>query len=277
VDQGYSVMLLITSCLLKVLLLGLLMSSPAVAEQDLSDPSQVIQAIEDLNWITEEYPPFNYRDPGTGQITGASVEVLMQIFSRLGVNGDKINLKLYPWARGYHKVLNEPGTVLFSTTYTLERLQNMKFLGPVAPNVIAVTARKSRQLSIKSAEDLNRLKISVVRDDIGEQLLVGQGVKLGAIDQLNSGLSMVKKLASGRVDAVAYTFITTLSLFEQANINPDEFEIVYVLKQSNMGYAFHSTTDVRILEPMRKALDELTLDGTRAKILEKYGIESPND
>ncbi|MGK0399401.1 MAG: polar amino acid transport system substrate-binding protein [Gammaproteobacteria bacterium] len=262
---------------LQIFLLGFLMSNPAVAEQDLADPSQVIQAIQNLNWITEEYPPFNYRDPSTGEITGASVEVLMQIFAKLGIKSDSINLKLYPWARGYHKVLNDAGTALFSTTYTLQRLQDMKFLGPIAPNVIAVTARKSRQLKIESVEDLDQLKISVVRDDIGEQLLLGQGVKPESIDSLNTGLSMVKKLASGRVDAVAYTFVTTLSLFERAKINPDDFEIIYILKQSNMGYAFHNDTDARILEPMRKALDELIIDGTRGKILSKYSLKSPND
>ena len=262
---------------LQIFLLALMMSSPAVSEQDLSDSSQVIQAIKNLNWITEEYPPFNYRDPSTGKITGASVEVLMQIFAKLGIKSDSINLKLYPWARGYHKVINDAGTALFSTTYTLERLQNMKFLGPIAPNVIAVTARKSRQLKIESVEDLNQLKISVVRDDIGEQLLVGQGVKSEAIDSLNSGLSMVKKLASNRVDAVAYTFVTTLNLFERAKINPDDFEIIYVLKRSSMGYTFHNDTDARILEPMRKALDELIIDGTRAKILFKYSLKSHND
>jgi polar amino acid transport system substrate-binding protein len=258
-------------------LLTLFMGHPAIAEQDLRDSSQVIQAIKNLNWITEEFPPFNYRDPSTGEITGASVEVLMQIFSKLGIKNEDIDLKIYPWARGYHKVLNDSKTVLFSTTYTLDRLQNMKFLGPIAPNVIAVTALKSRQLNITSIEDLNQLKISVVRDDIGEELLVGLKVNPEAIDPLNSGLSMVKKLASGRVDAVAYTFITTLSLFEQAKINPADFEIIYVLKQSSMGYAFHNSTDARILEPMRKALDELIIDGTRQKILTKYGLGLSND
>ncbi len=262
---------------LQLFLLALLFSNPAIAEQDQSDPSQVIQAIKGLNWITEELPPFNYKDPDTGEITGASVEVLRQIFTKLGIDKDSINLNLYPWARGYHKVLNDPGTVLFSTTYTQERLQDMKFLGPIVTNLFAVIALKSRQLNIESVEDLNQLKISVVRDDVAEQLLVRQGVKPEAIDQLNSGLGMVKKLASGRVDAIAYSFVTTLSLFQQAKINPDDFEIIYVLQQSNMGFAFHNDTDVRILEPMRKALDELIIDGTRAKILSKYGLKSPND
>jgi polar amino acid transport system substrate-binding protein len=262
---------------LQILLLSLLISSPAVAEQDLSDPLQLIQAIENLNWITEEYPPFNYRDPNTGKITGASVEVLMQIFAKLGIKSGSINLKLYPWARGYHKVLNDTGTALFSTTYTQERLQDMKFLGPIVTNLFAVIALKSRQLNIESVEDLDQLKISVVRDDVAEQLLVKQGVKPEAIDQLNSGLGMVKKLASGRVDAIAYSFVTTLNLFQQAKINPDDFEIIYILQQSNMGFAFHNDTDARILEPMRKALDELIIDGTLAKILSKYSLKSHND
>jgi polar amino acid transport system substrate-binding protein len=262
---------------LQLFLVALLLGNPAIAEQDLSDPSQVIQAIKGLNWITEELPPFNYKDPDTGEITGASVEVLRQIFTKLGIKKDSINLNLYPWARGYHKVLNDPGTVLFSTTYTQERLQDMKFLGPVVANLFAVIALKSRQLNIESVEDLDQLKISVVRDDVAEQLLVRQGVKPEAIDQLNSGLGMVKKLASGRVDAIAYSFVTTLSLFQQANINPDDFEIIYVLQQSNMGFAFHNDTDARILELMRKVLDELIIDGTRAKILSKYSLKSPND
>jgi polar amino acid transport system substrate-binding protein len=262
---------------LQLFLLAFLFSNSAIAEQDLSDPSQVIQAIKGLNWITEELPPFNYKDPDTGEITGASVEVLRQIFTKLGIKKDSINLNLYPWARGYHKVLNDPGTVLFSTTYTQERLQDMKFLGPVVANLFAVIALKSRQLNIESVEDLDQLKISAVRDDVAEQLLVKQGVKPDAIDQLNSGLGMVKKLASGRVDAIAYSFVTTLSLFQQANINPDDFEIIYVLQQSNMGFAFHNDTDARILKLMRKVLDELIIDGTRAKILSKYSLKSPND
>ncbi len=135
---------------LQILLLSLLISSPAVAEQDLSDPLQLIQAIENLNWITEEYPPFNYRDPNTGKITGASVEVLMQIFAKLGIKSGSINLKLYPWARGYHKVLNDTGTALFSTTYPLARLQDMKFLGPLVTNLFDVIALKSSQLNIAS-------------------------------------------------------------------------------------------------------------------------------
>jgi polar amino acid transport system substrate-binding protein len=259
--------------LVPIALLWIIISASALAENDLNDPKQIIRAIQNLNWITEEYPPFNYLDPKTGQITGVSVEVLFKIFSKLGVSSEKLNLKIYPWARGYHKVLNEPGTALFSTTYTMERLQEMKFVGAIAPNVVAVIAPKSSQITINSIADLNRLKIGVIRDDIGEQLLISQGVKAESIDRLNSGLSMVKKLASGRIDAVGYAHATTELLFKTANINPDKFEIIHVLKSSTMGYSFHNSTDARILEPIRKALDELIVEGTLAEIQASYGLK----
>jgi polar amino acid transport system substrate-binding protein len=264
--------------LIAVLLLWMIMiSTSVVAENDLNDPREVAQAIENLNWITEENPPFNYRDPDTGKVTGIAVDVLLQIFNNLGISSEKVNLYIYPWARGYHKILNDQGTALFSTTYTAERLQKMTFVGPIVPNVVAVFALKSSLLSIESPDDLNRLKIGVVRDDIGEQLLIAQGIKPAAIDRLNSGLSMVKKLDSGRIDAIAYTQAATQFLFKTENINPDKFEIIHVLKTSSMGYAFHNSTDARILESIRQALNELIANGTLAELHIKYGLKAINE
>jgi polar amino acid transport system substrate-binding protein len=260
-----------------IFILWLLINSTAIAKSNLSDPEQVIKAIESLEWVTEEYPPFNYRDPQTGKVTGIAVEVLLKVFGKLGVSNDSVNLKIYPWARGYHNVLNNPGTVLFSTTYTQDRLQKMNFVGPIAPHNVAVIAAKSKQLSINSPKELNGLKIGVVRDDIGEQLLIKSGVKSESIDQLNSGLSMVKKLASGRIDAISYAHATTFLLFKDAGINPNDFETILVLKKSAMGYAFHMSTEKKILETIQKALNELSNDGTLNKIHSKYGLKTAND
>ena len=260
-----------------VLILCIAVSQTVVAETNLNDPKQVIQKIKNINWVTEQFPPFNYLDPKTGEITGLAVEVLSQIFIKLGISSDHLTIKLYPWARGYHKVLNDPETGLFSTTYTLERLQKMKFVGPIGPNAIAVIAAKSSQLVVKLPEDLNRLKIGVVRDAIGEQLLISQGVKIESMDRLNSGLSLVQKLAAGRIDAISYSYASAQILFKAANINPDDFEIIHALKYSDIGYSFHHSTDARILEPIRKALDELIVDGSLAEVQNRYGLKAANE
>jgi len=256
------------------LVLFIMVSHNAHADNDLNDPKQIISAIENLNWVSEEYPPFNYQDPKTGEITGVGVELLFKIFDKIGVSRDNIDLKIYPWARGYDQLLNDPQTALFSTTYSEKRLKEMKFVGPIAMNIVAVIAPKFSNLSIESVDDLNKLKIGVIRDDIGEQLLLSAGVKPKLLDQLNSGLSIVKKLDSGRIDAMSYAHATSQILFKKADIDINKFEIVHVLKYSNMGYAFNNAVDDRILTLMRKALDELTADGTVAELQMKYGLEN---
>jgi polar amino acid transport system substrate-binding protein len=251
----------------------MIFSHHVIADNDLTDPNQIISAIENLNWVTEEYPPFNYKDPQTGEITGIGVEILLNIFDKLGVTRNKVELKIYPWARGYNQLLNDPQTALFSTTYSEKRLKEMKFVGPIAVNIVAVIAPKFRHLSIKNTNDLNGLTIGVIRDDIGEQLLLSEGVSPKSLDQLNSGLSIVKKLDSGRIDAMSYAYATSQILFKKANIDPNKFEIIHVLKYSNMGYAFNNKIDDRILVPMQKALNELIADGTIAQLQMKYGLE----
>jgi len=259
--------------ILFTLVLFVLVSHNTHAANDLNDRKHIISAIENFNWVSEEYPPFNYKDPKTGEITGVGVEILFKIFDKIGVSREKINLKIYPWARGYDQLLNDPQTALFSTTYSEKRLKQMKFVGPIAMNIVAVIAPKFSNLSIESVDDLNKLKIGVIRDDIGEQLLLSAGVKPRLLDQLNSGLSVVKKLDSGRIDAISYAHATSQILFKKANIDISKFEIIHVLKYSNMGYAFNNAVDERILTLMRKALDELVADGTVAELQMKYGLE----
>ena len=43
-----------------------------------------------------------------------------------------------------------------------------------------------------------------------------------------------------------------------------------VLKDSYMGYAFHKSTDQRVLDSLGQALDELRRDGTVRRIHAKY-------
>ena len=70
--------------------------------------------------------------------------------------------------------------------------------------------------------------------------------------------------------AIAYAEDIAQYQFTLARIDPGAYEAVYVLQQSHMGYAFHRDTDPRVLEPLRKALDELRTDGTVDRIYNRY-------
>lgn len=231
-------------------------------------PVNAIDQLESMHWITEEYPPFNYSE--NGQLKGITVDILMAMFAKTGVGLQRGNLHVLPWARGYEAALHKPGTVLFSTTYTIERLQHFKFVGPIIPTRVSLIAAKDRQLEIAAPEDMHTLQIGTVRDDIGDQLIRALGVGEEALERKHSAFHLVQMLARGRLDAIAYAEDIARHQFIRAKMNPDDYETVYVLQKSHMGYAFHRDTDSRVLEPLRKALDELRADGTVDRIYTSY-------
>ena len=251
----------------KLIVIMVLFCTTGAAGQTLEEARQ---KIEGMYWMTEQYPPFNFVDEKDGKLKGITVDILMEMFRKIGVKKTRDDLEVLPWARGYKYLLERPGTALFSTTYTVERLQRFKFVGPVIPTQVSVIAKKSKGLEIVSVEDMDRLEIGVIRDDIGAQLIRALGVNKDAIQQKSSAFSMVQMLHKGRLDAIAYAEDIAKYQFMLAGIDPNQYEPVYVLQKSHMGYTFHHSTDPRVLEPLRKALDELRTNGTVDKVYARY-------
>lgn len=232
--------------------------------------THVREAIESIDWITEQYPPFNFRDPEDDQLKGISVDILVEMFKKLNVDKGKQDLRLLPWARGYRAVQEKPGTALFSTTYSEERLKLFKFVGPIVPTRVSLIAKKSRALKVNSVSDMNALEIGVIRDDIGDQLIQDLGVKKSAVLVKASIDNLVKMLYRDRLDAIAYAEDIVRHQSKLAGLDPAECESVYLLKESHMGYAFHKSTDPAILETLQAALEELRKDGTVDRIVGSY-------
>ncbi len=122
-----------------------------------------------------------------------------------------------------------------------------------------------------TAEDLGRLKLGVVRDDIGDQLLRKFALSNDAIQRKNSLTQLLFLFRTGRVDAIAYSVGVFKHAMKRSGQNPDLYEEVLVLKQGWMGYAFHHSTEPEALVPLQEAIDELHADGTIKKIIDRYG------
>jgi polar amino acid transport system substrate-binding protein len=131
-------------------------------------------------------------------------------------------------------------------------------------------AKKDRNLKIDSVDDLNKLTIGTIVDDVGDQLIRLLRVQNKSLVRMTSPENMVKNLQEGSLDAIAYAEDVAKHQFKIAGMDPSEFETVYLLKKSKMGYTFHKSTDPRVLEPLRQALDELRTDGTVERIYKKY-------
>jgi ABC-type amino acid transport substrate-binding protein len=229
------------------------------------------QTIDDLTIVTEHYPPYNFQDDG--HLQGIAVDLLVGIFEKLGARRGRDSIKQWPWARGYQRLLRKPGTVLFSTTRTPEREAQFKWVGPISPTTIALIARKDRAVVIRSPEDLKRYRLGVVVDDVGEQLLLRAGFTVGELDRV-SGADVtqlsISKLNGGRIDAWSYERNVALWEIRQAGHDPADYEVVHVLSEGHVYYAFHKDTPDALIAQIQDALDELVHDGGLDRIRERY-------
>lgn len=226
------------------------------------------EPIDKILFITEQYPPFNYEE--NGKITGIATDVLEKILEDLGSKQRAKDIKVLPWARGYKYAQKNPNTCLFSTTRTEARENLFKWVGPISSNRNVLIAKKSKKLKIKSDEDLKGLQIGVIWDDIAEIRLVEKGMNIDAIQKTSETKSNITKLKRDRIDAWGYSEMVAFWELKSQGINASEYEVIYVLDESFLYFAFHKDTPDATIKKIQLALDKLKSNGTYAKIFKKY-------
>ncbi len=224
--------------------------------------------VDDILYMTEENPPANFTKDG--EITGLSVELLKLIWAEMGFPAQKI--RVLPWARGYLMLRTEPGTCLFSTSWTKTRDENEKFkwVGPIKPNNIVLFARKDRKIAFNSLDDAKKYTIGTGIGDGAENLLVEAGFDLNTFSRVSKIYQNVLKLHLGRIDLYAKNTDSVLSEIRKQGLDPKEFEIVWILSKKMHYYAFHKDTPQGLIDRFQEALDKL--EEKRKELLEKYGI-----
>lgn len=229
---------------------------------------QPVQSLQDVNWMTEEYAPFNFTESGI--LKGISVDILLEVWKKTGTAKTVKDIEVLPWARGYMYAKQRKNSCLFSTSITEERKKLFLFAGPISDNDNVIIAKKSKGYKINSIEDLKHMTIGTVRDDAAELLLISSGWELGALERSSSAESLVRKLEMDRMDAISYGLETSMYNMKILGINQDKYEKIYLLRRTQLSYAFNKDTDPKIIAVFQKALDELEKDGTIKKIMGKY-------
>ncbi len=228
------------------------------------------QTVEDLIFITEEYPPFNFAVDG--KELGIATDTLLEMVKLVGAHQTREDIGSFQWARGYNAALKIKNVLLFSTTRTAAREKLFKWVGPIIRSEIVLFARKDRNLSLNSLDEINlkKLRVGVVLNDVGEQTLLELGVKRKQIYRYNKGLHLAEMLQKGRIDLLAYGKLVTLWNLKTLGFKPDEYEAIYSLKQAEYYYALNKKTDDRIVSQLQTALDQLKESGAFDRIVNHY-------
>ena len=99
---------------------------------------------ENLEFVTEEYPPYNYTESGIAR--GITVDILLESAALMALPLERRNIRSMPWARGYQMAQKGPGVLLFSMTRTSDREHLFKWVGPIVPSRIVFLGRRGPQL-----------------------------------------------------------------------------------------------------------------------------------
>lgn len=224
--------------------------------------------IEEITFLTETYPPFNFKS--NGKLQGIAVDLILKMLEQAGASKNQKDFLLLPWAQAYEKTLSENKTCLFAMTRTREREHLFKWVGPFASSKIVLIAPKSKQVKITSIADLKNYAIGVVREDIGEQLLVEKGVQKESLKAVHDPIVNADRLVSGQIDLWACGDVVANWIMKENGINPDDYEAVYVLKQGEQYFAFNINTPDEMINALQQALERLFAQGTHKKIIDQY-------
>ncbi len=244
--------------------------------------SELNSQIEKFTFLTENYPPFNYDDE-SGVAFGVSVEILEEIFNKMGVNLDRNNVELKDWSEAYQATIQTNNTILFSTVRLSERESLFKWVGPIVPHKETVISLKSKNITINSGSDLSNYKIAVIKDYSTIPLLVDYGVNTADLIVVEDVAQLYDMLNNGTVDCIGYSEISHQLIMQALQLNESDYEIPFILKVSQLYYAFNTNTSDEIINYFQTTLDELIndkgQDGTSNydKIVSKYNIINYSD
>jgi ABC-type amino acid transport substrate-binding protein len=206
-----------------------------------------------LTIMTEDFPPFNYKKDG--KAVGSAVDLLMEASAAAGNPIANTDINVMTWARAYKAVQSGPNALLFSMTRTEARENLFKWAGPIGANRVVIWAKKSSGIAPFDNFKDSSEKVVVVRDTVGDQLMVGAGATDDDLVRASKPEGASKMLINDRVKLWAYSENSGAQQLKGAGANIDDYEIVHILSSSELYFAFSKDVDDSIVQLLQKGID----------------------
>lgn len=219
---------------------------------------------QDLNLVTEDYPPFNVVDPVTHQVTGLSVDEVEEIMRRAGQH---YTLQAFPWSRAYDMAYRRPDTCAFSTMRSPQRESKFKWVGPLVRRYNwAIFARVDDLRRPHSLEELRPYTMgSYIKGAAGEYLTEkGYKVDLADYDSDNP-----LKLMHDRFDFWAAGESHAMAILRRQHLE-QKIVPIFRFQRGEMYLACNSRMGEERIRRFNRILQQMDSDGTIAKLEKKY-------
>lgn len=235
--------------------------------QDLHVQRDSLQAlVTRMLWMTEHYPPFHYQEGN--HIKGRAIDILEALFSRNNLHFNRHQqVVVFPWARGYRELSNNPEAALLTMAFTEARNSLFTLSEPLFNERIALISKASRQLSLDNINNVSRYVVGVVRDDIGERLLKDKVQKPLQLTHVLSSDELLQMLLKDRVDMIAYSqdiIDWQLSQSEQPDL---ALTAVLTLAEVPTTIAFNRQVPAELVVLLNTSIVAMKADGSIAKLM----------
>lgn len=217
---------------------------------------------EPLKLVTEDYPPYAFRE--NGELKGTSVEQIQLIMKTTGQEHD---IEMMPWARALTLAETQPRYCVFTTTHNAERDQNFKWVEPLLAGRTLLVRKTGSDVNPADLKQAANYLVGATRDDFTVDLLKARDFK--KIDLVTDFNLSLKKLLAGRIDMMpmAEDYYGKL---RRENV---AVERVLVLSEQVFSLACNKSVPDAEISKMQTALSNLISDGTQAALFKKYGLE----
>jgi cystine transport system substrate-binding protein len=214
------------------------------------------------------YPPFNFRDAKTGQLTGYDVDVAQLVCAKLGVKPDFVTTEWSAILAGlgagkYDVIVSQVGI-------TPRREQAFDFSRPYTYSAPQLIVRRNDAASYKTLADLKGRKVGVGQGSVFEQ----QARAVPGIDVKSypAAPENLQDLAFGRIDAALNDSLMVAYLLRNSQLPIRAGARVGDVERMGIAFRkgnpkFHAAVD--------KALDEARADGSLRQVSVKwFGVDA---
>ncbi|GEB34214.1 amino acid ABC transporter substrate-binding protein [Brevibacillus parabrevis] len=207
------------------------------------------------------YSPFTFHDQ-SGKLTGYDVEVVTEVAKRLGVEPVFQETQWDAMFAGldskrFDVVANQVGI-------RPDRQEKYDFSNPYTVSTAVLVTHKDNT-TVKGFEDIKGLKAAQTLTSNLTDIAKKNGAEIVGVEGFNQAIDL---LTSKRVDITINDGLSLLDFLKQKPDTP----IKIVAKDPNVatnGFLFRKGS-AELVEAFNKALDDMTKDGTLAKISEKW-------
>ena len=232
-----------------------------------------------LRVITEEWPPFNYRE--NGQAAGLGVEMVKALLAESGLSSESsphVRIEFQPWNRAYATALNTPNVLLFTLGRNPDRESSFHWLFKVAPREIWLfRLAGASTMQVNSLDDVRHARVGTgPREDGSTQALLKagfiEGKNLDIVNGVDPDQQNLRKLVLGRIDYLAGHQMSLAYAAHGLKIDFGKIERLIRLTGDDPGYwvALSRDSAPALVEKLLAAADRLEAQGVFAALREKY-------